>query len=64
MSSVPIIFTKAPTGVIASGEAIDSTLDPTSTVNYEGELAAVIGGGGRGIAMRLPTSHSWRWSPR
>jgi 2-keto-4-pentenoate hydratase/2-oxohepta-3-ene-1,7-dioic acid hydratase in catechol pathway len=45
----PIIFTKAPTSVIAPGEPILSHLDFTNSVDYEGELTVVIGRGGRGI---------------
>lgn len=46
----PIIFTKAPSSVIAPGDSIVSELDPTSTVDYEGELAVVIGKSGRAIS--------------
>ena len=46
----PVVFSKPPTSVIASGEPIPSFLDPTNSVDYEGELAVVIGKGGRGIA--------------
>jgi 2-keto-4-pentenoate hydratase/2-oxohepta-3-ene-1,7-dioic acid hydratase in catechol pathway len=46
---VPIIFTKWPEAVIGPGEAIDSSLDPTHSVDYEGELCVVIGKGGRAI---------------
>jgi 2-keto-4-pentenoate hydratase/2-oxohepta-3-ene-1,7-dioic acid hydratase in catechol pathway len=45
----PIFFTKAPGSVIANGEAIPSFLDHTNSTDYEGELAVVIGAGGRGI---------------
>lgn len=41
--SAPVIFTKATTSVIGPGAAIRSDLDPTGSVDYEGELAAVIG---------------------
>jgi len=45
----PIVFTKASTAVIGPGDAIPAYLDPTESVDYEGELAVVIGTGGRGI---------------
>lgn len=45
----PIFFTKPPSAVIGPGAAIDSSLDPDGTVDYEGELTVVIGLGGRGI---------------
>ena len=45
----PIVFSKATTAVIGPLEPIPSYLDETNTVDYEGELAVVIGHGGRGI---------------
>ena len=44
---VPIIFTKPPSCVIGPGQAIQSSLDPCNSVDYEAELAIVIGRGGR-----------------
>ncbi len=46
----PVVFTKPPSAVIGPGEAIPGHLDPTNSTDYEGELAVVIGSGGRGIA--------------
>ena len=54
---VPIIFTKATTSVIGPGEAVDSSLDPTGSVDYEGELGVVIGRGGRGIPKAEAYDH-------
>jgi 2-keto-4-pentenoate hydratase/2-oxohepta-3-ene-1,7-dioic acid hydratase in catechol pathway len=51
----PIVFTKAPSSVIGPGEPIPSHLDPTGSTDYEGELAVVIGTGGRGI----PRDQAW-----
>ena len=45
----PIIFTKATTSVIGPNVPILSDLDPTHTVDYEGELGVVIGKKGRSI---------------
>lgn len=39
----PIIFTKATTSVVGPGDAINSSLDVTQSVDYEGELGVVIG---------------------
>lgn len=39
----PVVFTKATTAVIGPGTAVRVSLDPTRTVDYEGELAVVIG---------------------
>jgi len=41
--TVPVIFTKAMTGLIGPGEAIRSEVDPTGTIDFEGELGVVIG---------------------
>lgn len=38
----PIVFTKAPTTIIADREPIRASLDPTASTDYEGELAVVI----------------------
>ncbi|MCP5152634.1 MAG: fumarylacetoacetate hydrolase family protein [Ectothiorhodospiraceae bacterium] len=47
---VPIVFTKPSSCVIGPDEAIPAHLDPTHSVDYEGELTVVIGEGGRGIS--------------
>jgi 2-keto-4-pentenoate hydratase/2-oxohepta-3-ene-1,7-dioic acid hydratase in catechol pathway len=39
----PIIFTKPTTSVIGPGESVNSALDVTQSVDYEGELGVVIG---------------------
>ncbi len=40
---VPIIFVKHPSAVIAPGAAIVAANDPTATLDYEGELAVIVG---------------------
>lgn len=54
---VPIIFTKAPSSVIGPGQAIPAYLDSTDSLDYEGELAVVIGEGGRGIRAEDAYGH-------
>ena len=39
----PVIFTKPPGSVVGPGEPVKGSLDPTGTVDYEGELGVVIG---------------------
>ncbi len=39
----PVIFTKATTSVCGPGAVVKASLDPTGTVDYEGELGVVIG---------------------
>lgn len=41
--SAPVIFTKPTTSVCGPGDTVRGSLDPTGTVDYEGELAVVIG---------------------
>lgn len=50
LPSSPIFFSKATTSLIATGEPILASLDHTDSVDYEGELAVVIGKRGRGIS--------------
>ena len=62
LPDAPIIFTKAPSAVIAPGEPIPSGLDPTHSTDYEGELAVVIGRGGRGIAKTDALAHVYGYT--
>jgi len=59
---LPIIFTKAPTSVIAQGEPILSALDFSNSVDYEGELTVVIGKGGRGISKADAFKHVYGYT--
>ncbi|MBY8821967.1 fumarylacetoacetate hydrolase family protein [Sphingomonas colocasiae] len=53
----PIIFTKATTSVVGPFAPVLGWLDPDGQVDYEGELAVVIGRGGRAIAAHDAMSH-------
>jgi 2-keto-4-pentenoate hydratase/2-oxohepta-3-ene-1,7-dioic acid hydratase in catechol pathway len=53
----PVVFTKPPTSVIGPGMPIPAHLDPTNSVDYEGELAVVIGREGRGIGKADALNH-------
>ncbi|MCX7931147.1 MAG: fumarylacetoacetate hydrolase family protein [Rhodovarius sp.] len=55
--SYPVIFSKPHTAIIAHGEPILAAMDPTGSLDYEGELAVVIGQGGRGIAREAALAH-------
>jgi 2-keto-4-pentenoate hydratase/2-oxohepta-3-ene-1,7-dioic acid hydratase in catechol pathway len=59
---LPIFFTKATSSVIGPGEPIPAWLDPTNTTDYEGELAVVIGPGGRGIARMEAMRHVYGYT--
>tara|TARA_R110002110_G_scaffold307039_1_gene520766 strand:+ start:3939 stop:4814 length:876 start_codon:yes stop_codon:yes gene_type:complete len=41
--SAPVIFTKATTSLVGPGDVVRGSLDPTGSVDYEGELGVVIG---------------------
>lgn len=58
----PIIFTKAPTSVIGSQDPIPADLDFTHSTDYEGELAVVIGEGGRGISRDAAFAHVYGYT--
>lgn len=53
----PILFSKPPTSVIGPGQNIDTSNDPTSTTDYEGELAVVIGKSGKRIRTTDAMGH-------
>ena len=48
--SEPIIFTKAMTSLIGPNDAIDASIDPTESVDYEGELGVIISKTARRVA--------------
>ncbi|MEM9221221.1 MAG: fumarylacetoacetate hydrolase family protein [Pseudomonadota bacterium] len=41
--TAPVIFTKATTSVCGPGDGVKASLDPTQSVDYEGELGVVVG---------------------
>ena len=53
----PVIFTKAASSIVGPDEPILVANDPTGTVDYEGELAVVIGPGGRRIPEAEADAH-------
>ena len=53
----PVVFSKPHTSIIATGEDILADMDPTGGLDFEGELAFVIGQGGRGIAKAEALHH-------
>jgi 2-keto-4-pentenoate hydratase/2-oxohepta-3-ene-1,7-dioic acid hydratase in catechol pathway len=58
----PVIFTKAPSSIVGPGDPIVAANDPTGTVDYEGELAVVIGTGGRGISRSSAMEHVYGYT--
>jgi 2-keto-4-pentenoate hydratase/2-oxohepta-3-ene-1,7-dioic acid hydratase in catechol pathway len=55
--ALPIFFTKAPESVIATGEPIRYPHGVSKSLDYEAELAVVLGKGGRGIEKSAAMSH-------
>jgi len=58
----PIFFTKATSSVIGPNEPIPAWLDPTGSTDYEGELAVIIGKGGRGIKHEDAMQHVYGYT--
>jgi 2-keto-4-pentenoate hydratase/2-oxohepta-3-ene-1,7-dioic acid hydratase in catechol pathway len=58
----PIVFTKPPETVIATGAKVWSGAGVTDSLDYEAELAVVIGKGGRGISKADALSHVWGYT--
>ena len=58
----PIVFTKPPETVIASGEDVWSASDLTTSLDYEAELTIIIGKGGRGIKKADALDHVWGYT--
>lgn len=58
----PIIFTKVPESVIGTNVSILRHANITSQLDYEAELAVIIGKGGRGISKSDAMSHVWGYT--
>lgn len=58
----PIFFTKPPTSIIGPGEPITPHQGVTSAIDYEAELAVVIGRQGTGIAEADVWDHIWGYT--
>lgn len=58
----PVVFTKAPSTVVADGDSVLSFSGITSQLDYEAELAVVIGKGGRGIKKADALKHIWGYT--
>ncbi len=58
----PIVFTKARSSIIASGDGIRLSSDPSNTTDYEGELGVVIGTGGMNISEAESMNHVYGYT--
>lgn len=54
---IPVVFTKIASSVIGPGKPIPAWMDLENSVDYEGELAIMVGRGGRGIKKRDAMDH-------
>ncbi|MFI6377187.1 fumarylacetoacetate hydrolase family protein [Streptomyces sp. NPDC050546] len=60
--AVPVIFSKVPASATGPYDAIDPHLDITAELDYEAELAVIIGPGGRGIPREAAMDHVWGYT--
>ncbi|NEK56996.1 fumarylacetoacetate hydrolase family protein [Geodermatophilus sabuli] len=58
----PVVFTKAPSSVIGPGDVIPLHDALTTELDYEAELAVIIGRGGRGIPAEEALDHVWGYT--
>ena len=58
----PIVFSKVPESVTATGTHIDYDPDVSSAIDYEVELAVIIGKPGRGITRENALQHVWGYT--
>jgi 2-keto-4-pentenoate hydratase/2-oxohepta-3-ene-1,7-dioic acid hydratase in catechol pathway len=58
----PIIFSKVPETVIASGVSIKLPKGVSDSIDYEAELGVVIGKGGKGISKSQAMDHVWGYT--
>jgi 2-keto-4-pentenoate hydratase/2-oxohepta-3-ene-1,7-dioic acid hydratase in catechol pathway len=60
--SVPIYFTKVPESVVGPGAPIQIVSEVSTAIDYEAELAVVIGRGGKGIRAADAMRHVWGYT--
>jgi 2-keto-4-pentenoate hydratase/2-oxohepta-3-ene-1,7-dioic acid hydratase in catechol pathway len=58
----PVVFTKATTAVTGPFDDIDPHRGVTAELDYEAELAVIIGRGGRGIPREQALDHVWGYT--
>ncbi len=60
--SVPIIFSKVPESVVGPGDAIRIPAAVSTAIDYEAELAVIIGRGGKSIRAADALQHVWGYT--
>jgi 2-keto-4-pentenoate hydratase/2-oxohepta-3-ene-1,7-dioic acid hydratase in catechol pathway len=58
----PIIFSKVPESVVANGAPVLIDRHVSTAIDYEAELAVIIGKGGRGIGKEQALDHVWGYT--
>lgn len=58
----PIVFSKLPESVIASGVGIEQDASVSTDTDYEAELGVIIGQGGRNINVAQAMDHVWGYT--
>ncbi|WP_372069289.1 fumarylacetoacetate hydrolase family protein (plasmid) [Tistrella mobilis] len=58
----PIVFSKTPQTVVAHGDPVWDAAGVSEALDYEAELAVIIGRGGRGIARTDAMAHVWGYT--
>lgn len=58
----PIVFSKVPESVIGNGDFIEFDPAVSSAIDYEVELAVIIGKPGRGISLENALDHVWGYT--
>jgi 2-keto-4-pentenoate hydratase/2-oxohepta-3-ene-1,7-dioic acid hydratase in catechol pathway len=60
--TVPIIFSKVPESVVGPLDAIQFPGEVSTAIDYEAELAVIIGQGGKGISKQDAMKHVWGYT--
>jgi 2-keto-4-pentenoate hydratase/2-oxohepta-3-ene-1,7-dioic acid hydratase in catechol pathway len=58
----PVVFTKAPSTVVGPGADVEAHPTVTKELDYEAELAVIIGRGGRDIPASRALEHVWGYT--
>lgn len=58
----PVVFTKATSTIVADGDPVSRFAGITEQLDYEAELAIIIGKPGRGISKKNALSHVWGYT--
>lgn len=59
---VPIFFSKVPESVIGPNDVIEIPASVSTAIDYEAELAVIIGKGGKGITAQNAMAHVWGYT--